>query len=77
MNKDDIITVNTDNGSVDAELISRFSIEGMGDYVLYRIDDQVFGAKFEVDGDNTKLITDLSDIEKNAINEVYSSLEVE
>lgn len=77
MNKDDLITVNTDNGDVEALLISRFNIKGMGDYVLYKIDDQVYGAKYEIEGDHTKLITDLSDLEKDAINEVYSSLEVE
>ena len=32
---------------------------------------------YEVQGENTKLITDLSDTEKNAMNEVFSKLEVE
>ena len=77
MNKDDIITINTDNGEVEASLISKFNIKGMGDYILYKIDDQIYGAKYEIEGDITKLITDLNDLEKDAINEVYSSLEVE
>lgn len=74
----DFITINTELGEKkEAELISRFTMEGYGDYIIYRLNNEFFGAKYEVDGDNTKLITDLSDIEKNALNEVFSSLEVE
>ncbi len=73
----DYITINTDQGKKEAELVTTFKIEGYGDYVIYKLEDQFFGAKYELDGENTKLITDLSDIEKNAMNEVFSRLEVE
>lgn len=77
-NKDsDFITLNTENGEREAELISRFTIEGLGEYVIYRLDNEFYGAKYEIDGEKTNLITDLNEIEKHALNEVFSSLEVE
>ncbi len=73
----DFITINLESGEQkDAELISKFSIEGFGDYVIYKLDGKMYGAKYEVDGDKTNLITDLSEIEKDALYEVFTSLEV-
>ena len=74
----DFITINLESGEQkEAELISKFSVEGFGDYVIYKLDDKMYGAKYEVDGDKTILITDLSEIEKDALYEVFTSLEVE
>lgn len=74
----DFITINTESGEKkEAEIISRFTMEGYGDYVIYKLNNEFFGAKYKIDGDNTSLITDLSDLEKEALNEVFSSLEVE
>lgn len=74
----DFITVYTKTGeTIDAELVSKFTIEGFGEYVIYKIDDMYYGARYEVDGDTTKLITDLTDFEKDAMNEAFSKLEVE
>ena len=74
----DFITINTESGEKkEAEIISRFTMEGYGDYVIYKLNNEFFGAKYKIDGNNTSLITDLSDLEKEALNEVFSSLEVE
>lgn len=74
----DFITINLESGEQkEAELISKFTIEGFGDYVIYKLDNKMYGAKYEVDGDKTNLITDLSDVEKDALYEVFISLGVE
>ncbi len=74
----DYITITKNNGEeIEAELVSSFTIENLGDYVLYKIDDQVYGAKYEIIDNNTHLDTNLSDYEKKAINAVAKSLEVE
>lgn len=74
----DFITINLESGEQkEAELISKFTIEGFGDYVIYKLDNKMYGAKYEVDGDKTNLITDLSDVEKDALYEVFIGLGVE
>jgi hypothetical protein len=72
----DYVTINTDNGPKQAELVSKFKIPNLGDYVIYKLDDEFYGAKYKIDGDNTTLITDLSLQEQKALNEVFEQLEV-
>lgn len=77
-NEKDYITINTNNGEVlQAELVAKFNIDNLGDYVLYKVNNTIYGAKYEIVNNNTQLITDLSDYEKQAINDVAKSLEVE
>ena len=77
-NNGDIITINTKDGiKKNAELVSKFDIQGLGEYVIYKLDNNFYGAKYKFDGENTTLITDLTDIEKKALNDVFSQLEVE
>ena len=79
VNKDlDYITINTKDGQKKvAEIITKFEISGFGEYIIYKLDNIVYGAKYKFDGENTILNTDLTDIEKNTLNEVFSNLEVE
>lgn len=73
----DYITINTTNGQKQAELVSIFELRGLGEYVIYKLEGKYFGAKYKVEGDNTTLITDLNDVEKKALNEVFKQLGVE
>lgn len=67
----DYITINTTDGTKkDAELVTKFEIQGLGEYVIYKLDGKFYGAKYEFDGTNTKLITDLTDSEKKILNEM-------
>ena len=72
----DYIIINTKDGlKKKAELVSRFNIVGLGDYIIYRLENEYYGAKYKIDGDNTTLITDLSEVEKEALNEMFSKIE--
>ena len=74
----DFITVYTNDGKKEeAELVGRFEIKNLGDYVIYKINEEFYGAKYEINEGNTKLITDLTDQEKEALNEAFLKLEVE
>lgn len=76
-NNNDYITINTKNGiQKQAELISKFEILGLGEYVIYKLEEKLYGAKYEFDGQNTKLITNLTDEEKDTLNEILLQLEV-
>jgi len=66
----------TDEGEKEAEIISFINIENLGDYIIYRVDKDFYGAKYELDGDDANLITDLSDKEKEALNEVFERMEI-
>lgn len=73
----DFITINTIDGiKKNAELVTKFEIQGLGEYVIYKLDGLFYGAKYKFDGKNTRLITDLTDSEKNILNEMLSNLEV-
>ena len=72
----DFVTVNTENGKKEAELVSKFKIPNLGDYVIYKLDGEFYGAKYKIDEDNTTLITDLTEKEQQALNEVFQQLEV-
>lgn len=72
----DFITINTmDSAKKNAELVSKFEIQGLGEYVIYKLDGELYGAKYKFDGINTKLITELTDNEKNILNEMVNKLE--
>lgn len=72
----DYITINTKDGIKKAELISKFEILGLGEYIIYKLEEKLYGAKYEFDGTHTKLITNLTDEEKQAMNEILLQLEV-
>lgn len=77
-NNGDYITINTKDGvKKSAELVSKFEIQGLGEYVIYKLEGKLYGAKYNFDGENTTLITDLTDNEKSALNEAFIQLGVE
>ena len=74
----DFITINNKDGStVLAELYSKIEIENMGQFVLYKIDNEIYGAKYKINDNKTILDTDLSEAEKEKLNEIFLSLEVQ
>lgn len=74
----DYITINTKDGmKKNAELVSKFELQGLGEYIIYKLDKKLYGARYNFDGKNTTLITDLTDNEKNLLIEVFAQLEVE
>lgn len=74
----DLITINTKDGKEKiAELVAKFEALGVGEYVIYKLDGELYGAKYEFDGSKTNLITDLSDNEKQMLNEMLHRLELE
>ncbi len=71
INNDDYITITTTDGfRKNAELVMKFEIQGLGEYVIYKLDGIIYGAKYQFDGTKTKLISDLTEREKNIINEM-------
>ena len=75
---DNYIMINTKKGlKKRAELVSKFEIPTLGEYIIYKLDGKFYGAKYKSDENNTSLITDLTDNEKNILNEVFIKLEVE
>lgn len=77
-NNGDFITITTKDGiQKNAELVSKFDIQGLGEYVIYKLDNIFYGAKYKFDGKRTILVTDLTDGEKKALNDVFIQLEVE
>ncbi len=74
----DYITINTEDGTkVQAELVAKFELKDMGEYVLYKIGEDIYGARYEeVDG-KTNLVTDLTEFEQRAINDTAKTLGVE
>ena len=74
----DFIIINTEDGEKKkAELITKFNIEEQGEYVIYKLDGNYYGAKYEFDGTKTIIITDLNDNEKKILNDLFSKLGVE
>ncbi len=73
----DYITINTTRGKRRAELVSRFEIDNLGKYVIYKLNGEFYGAKYEINGEDTILIPDLTRKEQEAINDVFMQLEVE
>ncbi len=73
----DFITINTMDGTKKtAELVTKFEVQGLGEYVIYKLDGVLYGAKYKFDGTNTRLTTDLTDNEKSILNEILYKLEV-
>ena len=68
------VTLVTDNGEREVELVYSINIEEKGNYVIYKLDNELYGAKYELNGENTRLITDLSDEEKIALNEAFEEM---
>lgn len=63
----------TNNGEKkQVDIIATFKIERYdGDYVIYKLDNEYYGAKYKNKDNSSELITDLSDEEKKIINEFY------
>ena len=77
MNKEEIeyIVINTTDGiKKQAQLISKFTMEGFGDYVIYKLEDEYYAAKYEFDGQKTNLNNNLSDYEQKVLNEIFNRL---
>ena len=73
---DDTITITLDTGEKkQAKLISMFNIQNMGDYIIYLLDDKMYGAKYIKENDKLELITDLTDEEKDTMNKVFEQME--
>ena len=72
----DLVTLNMKDGSKrEVELVARFRLDGFdSEYILYKLDDVCYGAKFKEEGGMTKLSCDLSDIEKKALSRFYEAL---
>lgn len=69
---DVIVILRTSNGEKQADIIVSFNIEGYdGEYVIYKVDNEYFGAKYKNQNDSSELISDLSEHEKQIINEFY------
>ena len=75
---DDIILANDKNGTKKTiELVSKFDIEGLGKYVIYKLDGSFYGARYRFDGQKTNLEINLSDTEKEVLNTIFKKLVVE
>ena len=77
MNKEEkeYIVINTKDGiKKPAELITKFKIEGFGDYVIYKLEDEYYATKYEFDGQKTNLNNNLSDYEQKVLNEIFNRL---
>lgn len=60
------------------DIIATFKIERYdGDYVIYKLDNEYYGAKYKNKDNSSELITDLSDEEKKIINEFYIKFQKE
>lgn len=71
----DFIEICTKDGQEKkAELLAKFEINGLGEYVIYRLDGLAYGAKYKFDGKNTILDTNLSNKEKEILNEMFLKL---
>ncbi len=73
MNNDEkkFITIVLDSGEEKkAELIYQINIKDKGDYIIYLLDNEMYGAKY----DDGNLITDLSDEEKDILNKAFESM---
>ena len=69
------IVINTKDGiKKQAELITKFKIEGFGDYIIYKLEDEYYAAKYEFDGQKTNLNNNLSDYEQKVLNEIFNRL---
>lgn len=73
----DYIEINTDEGIKKAELVSKFELNGLGQYIIYKLDNKLYGARYEIKNGETILITDLTTREKEMLNEMFLQLEVE
>ncbi len=45
MKKDFIMVDTSDGKKVEAELVCKYSIQNLGDYVIYKIDGEYYGSK--------------------------------
>lgn len=63
----------SDQKKVETEIIMSFNIENFsGKYVIYKINDEYYGAKYRNNQDITELITDLNLQEKEAIEKIFN-----
>ncbi len=74
MDNKQIVTLETDDGEKEAEILTVVTIEGKGNYAIYKVDDEFYGAKYELDENGTKLDADLTNEEKEALNKAFEKL---
>lgn len=73
----DYIEITTNDGNrIKAELVSKFDLENVCSYVIYKIDNEYYGAKYLVNGEETILVTDLTEEEKALVNSYAAELGV-
>lgn len=75
MKKDFIMVDTSDGKKAEAELVCKYSIQNLGNYVIYKIDGEYYGAKYEQNEDNISLITDLNDKEIKILDSILESIE--
>lgn len=71
------MTLNKSDGSTEEiEIVMTLKLENINnnDYVIYKSKDKYFGARYLEENGNTELITDLSDIEKKSLSELFDKL---
>lgn len=71
-----IMTLNKKDGTTcEVEIVMTFNLENyVGDYVIYKLDNEYYGAKYYDDGVKTSLVTELSIEEQQALNNVFESV---
>ena len=76
----DTMTLNKEDGTIEEiEIVITFKLENFNndDYVIYKTNNEFFGAKYIEKSGNTELITDLSDEEKKSLSEIFEKLRKE
>ena len=73
---DKMILNKIDGTTEEVEIVRSFKLENLNqdDYVIYKNNNKYYGAKYIENNGNTDLITDLSDMEKNALSEIFDKL---
>ena len=73
---DTMTLVNADGTKEEIEIVVTFKIKEFNDndYVIYKNNDDFFGARYIEENDNVDLITDLSKEEQKAMSEIFEKL---
>lgn len=65
----------SDGTDVEVELVLTFKLKEFDhNYVFYKVDNEVYAARYIEEGDTTKLDTKLSKEEKSVLNDFFASL---
>ena len=71
-----ILTLNKKDGTTcEVEIVMTFNLENyVDDYVIYKLDNEYYGAKYYDDGVKTSLVTNLSMEEQQALNNAFETV---